>query len=31
MPDETLPVFSIDDIANIADFISGRLGLAGKN
>ena len=31
MPDETLPVFGIDDIANIADFISGRLGLAGKN
>lgn len=28
MPDETLPVFGIDDIADIADFISSRLGLA---
>lgn len=31
MPGETLPVFGIDDIADIADFISGRFGLAGKS
>lgn len=31
MPDETLPVFGIDDIADIADFISSRLRLAEEN
>ncbi|MHB2265175.1 molybdopterin-guanine dinucleotide biosynthesis protein B [Aliihoeflea sp. PC F10.4] len=31
IPDETLPVFGIDDIADIADFISARFGLAGKS
>lgn len=29
--DETLPVFDINDIAGIVDFIAGRLGLAGKS
>jgi len=29
--DETLPVFQIDDIAAIADFIAGRLGLASRS
>jgi molybdopterin-guanine dinucleotide biosynthesis adapter protein len=27
LPDETLPVFPIDDIATMADFITSRLGL----
>jgi len=31
MPDEALPVFGIDDIADIADFISARFGLAGTS
>lgn len=31
LPGETLPVFGIDDIAGIADFISSRLGLTEEN
>ena len=30
LPGETLPVFSIDDVAGIADFIAAETGLAGS-